>query len=311
MKLTRLKKIIIPVTCLWILVVSFSACKKRKLDKETTTSEDNAAAQQLFDDVFNVTDKFDDTESDMDGENKTGMLNDTCYTHSLYSCLEICKDYIDIANRERTITFDFGTTGCATGDGRNRTGKVIAHRTGRYLNIGSTTVITTDGYTVDGYAVDGTKTITNRGKNALNQQQYSVVVSGEITTPDGDVITWNSSRTRTWVEGADTWIFGSLNADGSIDSLYWIGVDGIYDDVWEITGNGDGINRNGRAFDIEITSALRVQWCQPHIEVTQGVVELQPQDLTLRLVDFGDGTCDNKAVATIGNNDYEFNIRGN
>ncbi len=113
----------------------------------------------------------------------------------------------------------------------NRTGKVIAHRTGKYRNPGSTTVITTDGYTVDGYLVEGTKTITNLGKNALDQQQYSVVVSGEITTPDSDIITWNSSRTRTWIEGADTWILGTLNTDGSIDSLYWIGVDGIYDDV--------------------------------------------------------------------------------
>lgn len=305
------KKQRISIACILLLAISFSACKKRRLDKQTTSSEDNSVAEQMFDDVFNVTDKFDDTESDMDGENKTGTLNDTCYTHSLYSCLEICKDYIDLTNWERTVTFDFGTTGCTTGDGRSRTGKVIAHRTGKYRNAGSTTVITTDDYTVDGYSVEGTKTITNLGKNAQNQQQYSVVVSGEITTPDGDVITWNSSRTRTWVEGADTWILGTLNTDGSIDSLYWIGVDGIYDDVWEITGNGDGINRNGRAFDMEITSALRVQWCQPYIEVTQGIIELQPEDLSVRSVNFGDGTCDNKAVATIGNNDYEFNLRKN
>ncbi len=80
------KKFRISIAGLLLLVVGFSACKKRRLDKETTSSEDNSVAEQMFDDVFNVTDKFDDTESDMDGENKTGTLNDTCYTHLLYSC---------------------------------------------------------------------------------------------------------------------------------------------------------------------------------------------------------------------------------
>lgn len=91
--------------------------------------------------------------------------------------------------------------------------------------------------------------------------------------------------------------------------MYWYGVDGIYDDVWEVTGSADGINTDGRAFDVDITTTLRVQWCEPYIEVTQGIVEIQPEDLKLRTVDFGDGTCDNEATAAIGNKSYTYKLR--
>ncbi|MBL4652486.1 MAG: hypothetical protein JKY53_06415 [Flavobacteriales bacterium] len=290
-------------------MVTLTSCKKKKLNKQTTSSEDNSTAESAFDDIFNVTDKFDDTESDNNSYKTVFWPNDTTYAHTLYSCLTITKEFIDSTTFERIITFDFGTTDCTTGDGRKRTGKVIAHRTGKYRETGSTTVITTDNYTVDGYAVNGTRTVTNTGKNSDNKQQYKVVASGDIATPDGETITWNSTRIRTWVEGADTWFFGTLNADGTIDSLYWYGVDGIYDDVWEITGSADGINTDGRAFDVDITTALRVQWCKPYIEVTKGVVEIQPEDLKLRTVDFGDGTCDNEATAAIGSKSYTYVLR--
>ncbi|MBL4625557.1 MAG: hypothetical protein JKY42_10530 [Flavobacteriales bacterium] len=310
MKITKLQT----ATSLLVLVllIGVTSCKKNKLNKQTTSSEDNSAAENMFDDIFNMTDKFDDTESDIDGSNKTSFWpKDTTYTHTVYSCLEITKQFIDSVTFERTITFNFGTTGCTTGDGRVRTGKIIAHRIGRYRDAASTTVITTDDYTVDDYTVDGTKTVTNLGENSANQQQYSVVVSGDIITPTGETITWNSTRTRTWIEGANTWFFGTLNDDGTLDSLYRYGVEGIYDDVWEVTGSGGGINREGRAFDVDITTALRVQWCAPYVEVTEGVIEVQPEDLKLRTVDFGDGICDNEATATIGNNSYTFEMRKN
>ena len=307
----KISKYQIPIYHLLLaLIIVGSSCKKNKLNKETSCSEDNSTAENMFDDIFNMTDKFDDTESDFEGSNKTSYWpNDTTYIHNLSSCLTISKQFIDSATFERIITFDFGVAGCATGDGRIRSGKIIAYRMGSYRGIGSITVITTDDYIVDGYEVKGTKTVTNLGKNSLNQQQYSVSVSGEIITLDSKTITWNSERVRTWIEGANTWFFGTLNNDGSIDSLYWFGVNGIYDDVWEITGSGDGVNRNGRAFDVDITTPIKAQWCQPYIEVTEGVIEIQPADLKLRTVDFGDGICDNRGSAAIGNNSYTFVLR--
>ena len=302
------------VTCMVILTLvvgGMSACKKNRLNKQTTCSEDNSTAENMFDDVFSVTYKFDDTENNAYGANTASYWpNDTSYVHNLYNCLTITKQFLDSATFERIITFDFGTTGCKSGDGRTRTGKIIAHKTGRYGIAGSIAVITADDYTVDDYGVKGTKTVTNLGKNLVNQQYYSVIISGgEVTTPDSETITWKSIHTKTWVEGASTWFFGTLSDDGTLDSLYWLGVDGIYDDVWEITGSGDGINRDGRAFEVEITAPLKVQWFQSYIEVTEGITEIQPEDLKLRTVDFGEGTCDNEATATIGENSYTFETR--
>lgn len=301
------------LTCMVVLtlVVSIGACKKNRLNKQTTCSEDNSTAENMFDDVYSVSYKFDDTETNVYGANTVSYWpNDTSYEHNLYDCLTITIQFIDSAAFERIITFDFGTTGCKSGDGRTRTGKIIAHKTGRYGITGSIAVITAVDYTVDDYRVKGTKTVTNLGKNSANQQYYSVIISGgEVTTPDSETITWKSTQTKTWLEGASTWFFGTLSDDGTLDSLYWLGLDGIYDDVWEITGSGDGINRDGRAFEVEIIAPLKVQWCQSYIEVTEGVTEIQPEDLKLRTVDFGEGTCDNEATATIGENSYSFKMR--
>jgi hypothetical protein len=294
-----------------ILVVGLVSCKKNKLNKQTTSSEDNTIAESMFDDIFNITDRFDDTEDDVAGSNKTYYWpDDTTYVHMLYSCLEITKQFIDSATFERTITFDFGTTGCTTIGGRVRKGKIIAHRIGKHREGGSSTVITPDGYVVDDYAVEGTKTYINLGLNSDDQHQYSVDVTGEITTPDNETITLNSTRTRTWVEGFNTGFSWNLDTDGTY-SLAFNGMAGIYDDVWEITGSGDGINSEGRSFDVEIATLLRVQWCSPYIEVSEGVIELKPEDLKLRTIDFGDGTCDNEATVSIGDNSYVYEMRKN
>jgi len=307
------KRQIITGVAILTLVVVISACKKNRLNKETICSEDNSIAENMFADIFNVTYKFDDTETKTYLNNTASYWpNDTIYVHNWHSCLTIIKQFIDSATFERIITLDFGTSGCDLGDGRIRTGKVIAHKIGRYGITGSTAIITADHYTVDDYGLKGTKTLTNLGKNSVNQQYYSDIISGgEISTPDSETITWKSTYTKTWVEGASTWFFGTLSEDGLIDSLYLLGTDGIYDDVWEITGSGDGINRDGRAFEVDIIAPLKLQWCESYVEVTEGVAEIQPEDLKLRNVDFGEGNCDNEATATIGKNRYKFEIRNN
>lgn len=289
-------------------VALVSSCKKRRLNRETTTAQDFTKATTLFDDVFNVVDRHDDTENDIEDESRSG-LNDTCYTHPNYSCLTICKEYIDVDNWEWEFTLDFGTDGCVTADGRSRKGKVTAYRIGRYRLKGSMTELTTNNYFVDDNQVEGIRAIENNGRNNNNKLEYAIKEEGEITTANNESITWKSSRTNTWVEGSETWIFGTLNEDGSIDDFFWNWPDGVHDDVWEISGTAEGVNSEDREFDATITTPLRVQWCPPFIEVTKGILEIQPEDLDLRVVDYGDGSCDNEATVEIGNNTFTFNLR--
>jgi len=81
--------------------------------------------------------------------------------------------------------------------------------------------------------------------------------------------------------------------------------EGILDDAYSITGDGSGINRNGRNFTVTITKALRAEFCGWNPEITAGTVELQPEDLKKRVVDFGSGDCDRTYSVTIGKREYE------
>ena len=147
-------------------------------------------------------------------------------------------------------------------------------------------------------------TITNNGTNGAGQLNYSVVIQNASISNDDGTATWSSTRTRTWVEGQETGFF-TLDNNGQ-----WMGLDGILDDVWEITGNGTGNNRDGRDYTVDITTALRVQWCGLRIAVTEGVIEIAPEDLKVRTVDFGSGQCDSEFTVTIGNKEYTVSSSG-
>ena len=77
-------------------------------------------------------------------------------------------------------------------------------------------------------------------------------------------------------------------------------------------GTASGTNREGRNFTATITEAvIKKMNCGNGYtpEPVKGKVEIQPDDLKLRIVDFGDGTCDNQATATVKKKTYTFTIR--
>lgn len=278
-------------------ILVMGSCRKAKLNKETTSSEDDAIAESLFDDVFKVVDES--AKDDDVNLGKTGIPRD--YTFGA-NCATITLDPgWDTTNQlwtisfPQTLTVDFGPVNCQGNDGRNRRGKVTAVFTGKYRDEGTSITVTTDNYYVNDYQVIGTKTVTNKGRNNPGNLEYSIEVDGKVITPDGDEITWVSSREREWIEGENTTFFTIDPETGE-----WMLFEGILDDVYSITGSGHGTNRFGRSYTVTITKALRVQFCGWIPEVTVGIVELQPDELKLRSVDFGDGTCDNEATVTIG-----------
>lgn len=285
-----------------------TTCQKMQANRNQTAARDFTVASNLFDDLLNVVNRLDDTEEEIEDIAKSGLV-DTCFTHPQHSCLTICKEYIDVDNWEWKITLDFGSNGCLTGDGVSRKGKIIAHRKGRFRLEGSVTEITTEDYSVNNNSVEGKRTITNNGRNAQNHLEYSITEDGEIKAQNGNTITWNSERMNTWVAGSETWAFGTLNEDGSIDELFWNWPAGVHDDVWEITGTAQGITSNDMIFEAIISAPLRVQWCPPHIELTSGTLVIKPENVDDITVDYGDGSCDNEGTITVNGNEHTFKLR--
>jgi hypothetical protein len=160
--------------------------------------------------------------------------------------------------------------------------------TGRYRDPGTVITTTPINYSVNGYLINGVKTVTNQGLNDSDQPYFTVEIEdATITAPDNEwTSSWESSRTRVWVEGFDT-----------VQLL---------DDVYEVSGSQTGVNRNGSPYEAATLAPLRIEIGCPWI--VSGIYSLTPGELSPRTVDFGNGDCDANAVVTVNGNSYNFTL---
>lgn len=186
-----------------------------------------------------------------------------------------------------TLTLDFTDGACTLSDGRMVSGTIRAVYTGRIWDAGNSFTITFTDFVVDGKTINGVKKVTNNGVNAMGQLNFGITVeNGMVTYSDGTTLSYETNRTRTWIEGMDT------NFENE-------GLAGIQDDVWEITGTASGLNRASNSYEVTVTTALRravnCRW------LSAGTLELDTDALdNVLIIDYGDGTCDNEATATLG-----------
>ncbi|MFM9985201.1 MAG: hypothetical protein ACKVOK_08220 [Flavobacteriales bacterium] len=259
------------ILCIISLVVLASCRKDREKVLDNTFASDNSTAENLFNDVYKV---VDDVSYQTDG-----------IREDIIGCIDTI--IVDTISDPRSITIDFGTDNCVGADGRIRNGILFVTYTGRYRDAGTVITITPQNYTVNGYGIGGTKTVTNQGVNDDGQPYFSVLVQGTITAPGNAwTSTWNSSRTRTWLEG--------YNTTGN-----------IWDDVYSIDGSANGVNRYGNPYSIDITTPLRAEigcaW------LVSGILEIAPENADTRVVNFGSGSCNNGFTVTVNGETEEFN----
>jgi hypothetical protein len=250
------------------LALGLSACKKDQ-SWDNSAARDNSTAENYFSDMFAVVNNV--------SQNTSGIRT------YFYSCIDTV--IVDTTVSPRTAIIDFGTDDCIGLDGKMRKGKLNVTYTGRYRDAGTVITVTPENYYVDGSLVQGSKTITNMGLNGSGQPHYHIVVNGTITTA-GTTVTYLSDRTRTWVAGYDT-------------------ADDWFDDEYDITGSGSGINRLGNHYTASITTALHVETICPWIE--SGEMSVTPDDGTARIINFGSGACNPGYTITVNGNTVEIN----
>lgn len=270
-------------------VFALLACKKSQLNKDISIAEDQAIAQALWNDVGNQ----------VEGSSSSSEVNGAG-TNKWNNCATVTIDS-NLTEYPLTITLDFGEEGCEGIDGQNRKGKLIYTVSGPYMEPGTIITVASNDYYVNDYRIEGTRLVKNEGPDEAGHIRFSVSVTDAIiTTPDQKTITWASEHTRTWVEGMETGFLTKLD-DGS-----FMGIDGLLDDVYEVTGTGNGINRDGRLFDVEVSEPLRMElrcrW------ITKGELRISPEDLDPRILDYGDGTCDSEATVSTGSGKHTINL---
>lgn len=254
------------------------SCKKDSTKKEddSTALSDNATAEGESNRVIQAVNT---AAYDNDVHRPAGTEEfDTIFP----SCATIT---IDTSNSTRTITIDFGSAPCQclNWDGRYRQGKIIASWTGMYRDPGTVITISTQDYYQGALSTqmnkfDYNKTVTNMGQNGNGNLHYAInVIQANITFYTGETFTWTSQRDNEWTEGETTW--------------------NPFDDVYSITGSGSGIDRNGIPYSVTITNSLIVKlncWW-----ISQGTLEIEHGNLPTATLDYGDGTCNNKATITM------------
>jgi hypothetical protein len=190
-----------------------------------------------------------------------------------------------------TITIDFGTDGCTDAKGNLRKGKIMIEFKGRRFLPNSTITTTTDGYSINGVKLEGTRVVTNVSGSTETTPKFSVVLTnGKATWPDNSTATRDVNRVREWIRAANP-----LN------------------DQWNVTGTASGTNRNGKEYEMTITSALVYKReCAISAKVfmaVQGTKELTVNGRKIT-IDYGTGDCDKKVTITADGQSKEVDVSG-
>lgn len=174
----------------------------------------------------------------------------------------------------KTVTVDFGD-GCEIAFGHVLSGKVIMSYV-YDLEVKTVTITNTfDGFTFNEVLIEGENVIVRAKENENGNPQSVKTINVKHTWPDDEFVTRTGTRTREWVEGFDTKTWG--------------------DNVFLITGNKATTFKNGTVCNSEIIEPLRREMACRFI--VSGILEISKGDKNGTL-NFGDGSCDNKAVFT-------------
>lgn len=181
-------------------------------------------------------------------------------------------DTSDVTYPDTTVlVFDPACTGL---DGRNRTGTIRVILSDAMDVPGAVRTVVFEGFGSGAYSADGTVRTTYTGTDADGNPTYGRDVD----------LTW-SAPAGTFVHAFDgnvTWLSGHATPE-------------CLDNVWEITGGGSVVTPWGTLMRT-ITTPLIVD--RPCGYTTAGTVDVEGP-YGERVIDFGDGTCDDEATVTL------------
>lgn len=250
-----------------LFLITCTKEKQEEPDTETQSALDNVKSQEAVMQTFTVINHY--------GINEDGIKSakvDSCPTITISSVDTIFP---------KTLTIDFGTVGCQGFDNKFRQGKITAVFSNHWLNnkiAGTYAEATFENYYVDGLKLEGVFKVTYQGLNSSNGPSYTLsATNAKLTLLNGKNISWTSIENINWIAGFD-------NFD-------------IADDVLLITGNSTGTTTEGKSYTMNITKALKKDNSCKYL--TEGTIELKPENLNTRTIDFGNGYCDNNATVTI------------
>ncbi len=275
--------------CLGLTLLMVNACQEdNEADQPNVNNDpsltDNLQVEAEFDEVLNLNNLT--LEMNANTLGKTALDKTDEEGTSIWTCAVVTISRLEDSTKR--VVIDFGVEGCEGPDGRVRKGKIISEFNKRYTRPGSVVTTTFDGYSVNGILVEGTKTVENITAAGGNPTHTIEVKDAQLTFPNGTTTQWESTRTRTWVTGYE-----------SIQALF-----DLTDDVYNLSGTYEGINRAGVSYRIESNVPLEYKaecYLSGFSRPSSGVVQVNSSNFPTYQVDFGDGTCDDEVVFSFVN----------
>ncbi len=179
----------------------------------------------------------------------------------------------------RNWTFDYGTENCESVFGNEKRGMIHVSLSDWWKNEGSFREITFEDFYINDNKMEGVKTILNIGLNENGNLSFTKkVTDAKLTYADGTSMTWACEKLSEQVEGAETILFA--------------------DNVWSVTGTGSGVDLDGNNYTMQITSALIYK--NGCFYPVSGIVEISTEGQELKVINYGDGECDNIITVTVG-----------
>jgi len=273
-------------------LITLNSCKKenQQVDTETQSAVDNALCEQQFLAITPVVSEK--------GINEAGIkkLAAACGTFTILGAISgtntpnVATDTIVDANgfyQNGPVSFeiDYGTTtGCISFDNLStKYGKIRITTAKRWSAYNNPVTIDLLGYKIN--------TI-NYSAQIIITRLDSVTVTSQINNGYCDNGTWNISYTGT----------KTIKQIGGYSTK-----NDESDDIISITGSSSGKNRDGKNFTSNITSPIikksNCKW------MTSGTMDITPDGLKTRTIDFGSGTCDDDATYTVNGSTIAFKLK--
>ncbi len=266
------------------ILLSFSSCKDDEnvtasAASLTATAGDEAQASTINDQILSEVDTYVSANAQLVKPMFTGAVTSV-------PDITIGKTETTLTGALKKITIDFGTTGFTGRHGNTLKGKIIVDLDLRTLLLGSSRTITYDNFTINNISVMGTNKIIFGGWTTDKHPFWTITGENGITLADGKTITWKAERRLEFTSALTT---------------FW-------GEGYILTGSASGINAEGKAYSITINAGNPLIGSTLYPYITKGSVSVTIGQST-GVIDYGDGTQDNKATLTYSGVTYDFTIR--
>lgn len=283
---TTTKFLAIASVCLSL--VFLNSCKKKdnEVDTETQSVVDNSICEQEFMQIQPTTNNL------AINTKGTGAKKVTANSSLLAACdtLVYLSGDTTYANLTNPPKWQFSFTSCsaANHDGVVRTGTITVTFLGKPKTAGSKAIIKLYNYKVNNnitYACDSI-VVTTQAATANTKGFQVEIINGVCTGGTGWTIKYSSNKTITMNNNGTPLVFA--------------------DDFTTVAGSSNGTNREGRNFSVTINDIVKPLNCK---WITSGSLDLTPEGLSKRTVNYGTGNCDDDATYTVNGQTIAFKLK--